>query len=225
MKCCIFVVNKWFKMANRLTRKEIGALIGRSQNYVGIYVKRGKLIEKDGLIDTDDTFNKEWITKMTAKSLEEAKEKPIPKAKSKPRPRKKTQTDISDDFEFDEVPVEKLPVRTIDALKKKKEIKKIEIQTKKEELEYLKKKEKVLPIEFVIDWAARNMRGVFGETINFGNTLIESICNDLGADTEIKLQYKKKFKQGFQEVLQLGIKKQEPESIEFAKEYSLMNKW
>ena len=213
-------------MANRLTRKEIGALIGRNQNYVGIYVKREKLIEEDGLIDTDNPVNKEWITKMTAKSLDEVKEKPIPKEKPKLRARrKKPQIDINDDVEFDEVSIEKLPARTIDALKKKKEIKKIEIITKKEELEYLKKKEKVLPIEFVIDWAGRNMRGVFGETVNFGNSLIESICNDLGADTEIKLQYKKKFKQGFQEVLQSGIKKQEPEAIEFAKEYSFMSKW
>lgn len=214
-------------MANKLTRREIGALIGRNGNYVGMYVSRGKLIEEDGLIDTDHPVNKEWIAKTVAKSSEETKKNPQPIQKPKPRPgpRKKRQIDIPDIDSLSEDDILKLPGLTIDAIKKKKEIKKIEVQTKKEELEYLKKKEKVLPIEFVIDWAGRNMRGVFGETINFGNSIIEQLCNQLGAEIDVKLEYKKKFKQGFQEVLQAGIKNQEPEALEMAKEYSIMSKW
>lgn len=208
-------------MANLLTRKELAALVNRMPQQIGVYVKRGHLIEENKRIDTDNPVNKAWIAKNTITSLKESTNNIKPKAK--PKPKQKIQ--IPDNFEFDEKDIMGMPVLTIDALKKKKEIKKIEIQTKKEELEYLKKKEKVLPIEFVIDWAGRNMRGVFGETINFGNSIIEQLCNQLGAEIDVKLEYKKKFKQGFQEVLQAGIKNQEPEALEMAKEYSIMSKW
>ena len=205
-------------MANLLTRKQIAALIGKKPNYVGIYVDRGHLIQedeknKDGefQIDTDHPINKAYIAKFTGKSLNEQ----IIKEDEKRSEEESPINDLKG----------KIKRADVDFIKKKHEIKKLQSDIQLKNLEYKKKKAKVLPLDFVIDWSGRNIRGVFGETVNFGNSIIEQICNELDADTETKLKYKKMFKQGFNEMVKDGIKKQEPEALEHAKEYSLTTKW
>lgn len=196
-------------MANLLTRKQVAALIGKTPGYVGMYIKRIQLIEENKRIDTDHPINKAYIAKFTAKNLNE-------------------QIDPDEDPEEEPLTIKlktKINKANVDYEKKKHEIKKLQTEIRLKDLEYKKKKAKVLPLDFIIDWSGRSLKGIFGEGINFGYSIIEDICNELDADTETKLKYKKMFKQGFNEVVKEGIKKQEPEALEHAKEYSLTTKW
>jgi predicted transcriptional regulator len=195
-------------VANLVTRKQIAALIGKTPNYVGMYVERKHIIEENKRIDTDHPKNKEFIAKFTTKSFESSvakEEKALP--------------------EEDNTPQGKVTPSNIDYLRKQHEVKKLQLDIQLKKIELLKKKATVLPLEFVIEWSGRNVRGAFGETVNFGNSMIEQICNEIGAGNEVKLKYKKKFKQGLNELIKNGIKKQEPEAISYAKEYAYLNKW
>lgn len=196
-------------MANLVTRKQIAALIGKTPNYVGMYVERKHIIEENKRIDTDHPKNKEFIAKFTTKSFESSVAKEEEKAVS----------------EEDNTPQGKVTPSNIDYLRKQHEVKKLQLDIQLKKIELLKKKATVLPLEFVIEWSGRNVRGAFGETVNFGNSMIEQICNEIGAGNEVKLKYKKKFKQGLNELIKNGIKKQEPEAISYAKEYAYLNKW
>lgn len=198
-------------MANLYTRKQIAELIERSPQQVRGEILRGNLIEENKRIDIHHPINRAFIAKWTTKdsnieTKKEEKEYPVIKLKANPNIKELSYSQLRD---------EKLI----------REVEKLDIETQLKNLEYKKKKAKVLPLDFIIDWSGRNIRGIFGETVNFGNSIIEQICNELDADTEIKLKYKKMFKQGFNEMVKDGIKKQEPEALEHAKEYSLTTKW
>lgn len=213
-------------MANLQTRKQIAALIKRPPTFVGTYVRRGKIEEKNGKIDIDNPVNAQWVADFMVKPVSvKTAYTPTPKTKTAIRKKKTPAEDSPIDFEVlmqeDEIAVPK----TIDGLKKLKEIKKIETETRLKNLELEKKKGQVLPLDFVIDWSGRNLRGIFGEAINFGFSMIEQLCFDLDADTETQLRFKKKFKQGLGEVIDKGIKDQMPEALQFAKEYALGTKW
>lgn len=211
-------------MAERLiTRDELSEAIGISKDSLRKYISRGKFLEvRKGHIDLEDEDNKVAIiayaskkgidcestlyNKIEENNTIEAKELP----ENKPREKKSTSN---------------LPQAELQKIKTEREVEKLDVETRLKKLELEKKKAKVLPLEFVIEWSALNIRGVFGETINFGNSIIEQLCNSLDADVKVKLEYKKKFKQGFNEILKDGIKKQKPEAITQAKEYSLLTKW
>lgn len=192
----------------KLTRKEFAAITGQTQKTIGTYVKRGVLIEENKRIDTELAKNKQFIIERNSKTLDAQ----IPKV------------EIKENKEEEEENNGIVP-SNVDFVKKQYEIQKLQVEVDIKNLELQKKKEKVLPLDFVIDWSGRNIRGAFGETVNFANSMIEDICNDLDAEIETKLKYKKKFKQGFNEILSDGIKKQLPEALRFAKDYALISKW
>ena len=56
-------------MANKLTRRDVAQLIGKTPQYIGVQVKRGKLIEKDKRIDTDNSKNKAFIAKFASRQV------------------------------------------------------------------------------------------------------------------------------------------------------------
>jgi hypothetical protein len=209
-------------MANPLSRKQLAALVGQSTAYIAVYVSRKHLIEEEvngkKFIDTDHPVNKQFLADKINKSNEAEVAKVIEQAEI----RAEKDRDFNIEIPLDDI---KINAGNLEQLKKKEEIRKIRADILLKDLEYKKKKAKVLPLEFVIEWSGRNVRGAFGETINFGNSMIEQICNEIGAGNDIKLKYKKKFKQGLNELVKNGIKKQEPEAISYAKEYAYLNKW
>lgn len=56
-------------MANLITRKQFASLIGKTPDYVGTYIRRGKIIEKNKRIDTDNSTNKAFLAKHTTKEV------------------------------------------------------------------------------------------------------------------------------------------------------------
>jgi hypothetical protein len=200
-------------------------MVNRPQTFIGTYVRRGKLIEKNGKIDIENPVNAQWVSDFMVKPLG-SKPEPKPK-KEKPAktPKKNGKQKEIPEFSIALAEEDIIIPNTIDGLKKFKEVKKLETENKLREIELEKKKGRILPLDFVIDWSGRNLRGIFGEAVNFSFTMIEQICFELDADTETQLKFKKKFKQGLSEVIAKGIKDQEPEALEFAKEYSLNSKW
>ena len=57
-------------MPNNLTRKDIAELISQSPAYIGVMIKRGKLIEKNKRIDTDNPKNKAFLSKFITREVE-----------------------------------------------------------------------------------------------------------------------------------------------------------
>ncbi|MDX5586095.1 MAG: hypothetical protein QNK20_14470 [Aureibaculum sp.] len=208
-------------MNNRIiTRDELCEATGMPIGSLRKVISRKNIIEvKKDCIDLDNEINKIYILTYSAnKGIDiepilygngEVKSDEKPEIKKPDAKKSKT----------------KLSHVELQQLKTEKEVEKLEVETRLKNLELEKKKAKVLPLDFVIDWSALNIRGIFGETVNFGNSIIEQICNELDADIEIKLKFKKQFKQGFNEILKAGIKNQKPEAVAQAKEYSLLTKW
>ena len=61
-------------MANLLSRKQVAALIGKGSSYVGTYISRWHLVEKNRKIDTDLKKNKEFLSKFITKEIERVEE-------------------------------------------------------------------------------------------------------------------------------------------------------
>lgn len=211
-------------MANLYTRKQIAELINKDAAYVGMYVHRGKLIEENKKIDISIPVNRAFIAKFTAKEVNKYYNQESEKIELSEKKTDKFKTN-EDNEEKEDSKKQNINASNVDYVKKQFEIKKLTVETRLKNLELEKKKAKVLPLDFVIEWSALNIRGIFGETVNFGNSIIEQICNELEADIKLKLKFKKQFKDGFNEILIAGIKNQKPEAISQAKEYSLLTKW
>lgn len=212
-------------MTQRLiSRADLCSTIKISDSSLRKYISRRKIIEtRKGYIDLDDEDNKVCIITYAAKKGVDAE---AALYQEKPLPESKIEIKLEDSEEKSHLKGKKTRTYSkLQTMKIEKEVEKLGVETNLKNLELEKKKAKVLPLDFVIEWSALNIRGIFGETVNFGNSIIESICNDMDADTKTKLEYKKKFKQGFNEILKEGIKNQKPEAIAQAKEYALMTKW
>jgi len=206
-----------------ITREKLCEAIKISDSSLRKYISRGVIVEESkGMIDLDDESNKICIIKYATKkgiNGEQLLYSNIPEPESE-----------SEEHVYEEEKVrgkgkKKLTHLELQTLKLNKEVDKLEVETRLKNLELEKKKAKVLPLDFVIDWSALNIRGVFGETVNFVNSIIEQMCNEMDADVTLKLKFKKQFKQGFNDILKDGIKNQKPEAIAQAKEYSLTTKW
>lgn len=113
-------------MANNLTRKEIAKLIGKGESYVGTYVRRGHLTEKNKRIDTDLKKNKIFLSKFITKEIER-------KIEQEP------------DFDISKIPINgKYGNLDIELKEHELELKKIKIQ--KEKLDLTKKQAKLIEL-------------------------------------------------------------------------------
>lgn len=203
-----------------IPKKELCKLINISDSSLRKYISRGNLIlAKKGFIDVNNDTNRSYLTNYAAKKgidIDFLLYNKEPESVNEiPKKHESTKKGKRSDLTYTQLSVIKL----------NKDIDKIEVETHLKNLELKKKKAKVLPLDFIIEWSGNNVKGIFGETVNFGNSMIEQLCNEMDANIELKLKYKKLFKLGFSGIIKDGIKKQEPEALKHAKEYSLLTKW
>lgn len=212
---------------NKLTRKEIGKLIGKPQNHVGILVSRNKLIEykkeRPFTIDIDHPVNRQYLQDNFPK-IDLPEIKGIVSYDQINRNPEINLNNVKGVGSLENIDLENISVIELDRIKKKYEISKLDADIKLKNLEFEKKQAKVLPLEFIIDWFVRGTKGTFSETINLVNKTIDGIAGEMNLSTEKKLQYKKAFKEDFNEKILNNIKNQLPEAIDAAKEYALL-KW
>lgn len=199
-----------------ITREKLCETIKMSDSSLRKFISRKVIIEeKKGFIDLDNESNKIYIIKYAAKKgidCETIFYKNVPEQK--------------EEIETGKEQPKNLTTYSRNQSKKlQNEIQKIQIDTRLKYLELEKKKAKVLPLDFVIEWSGLNIKGIFSETENFGDIIIDKICNELDADVHVKLKYRKIFREGFREVLKNGIKNQKSEALEQAHEFSLRTKW
>jgi transcriptional regulator with XRE-family HTH domain len=62
-------------MGNKLTRKELAELIGKTPSHIGTYIKRKHLVEKNKLIDINTPKNKIFVAKFLNRDLSKHYEK------------------------------------------------------------------------------------------------------------------------------------------------------
>lgn len=125
-------------MPNLLTRKEIGGLIDQSPQTIGTYIKRGKLIEKDKRIDTDHPTNKGFLNKFITKQVETEQENTESNETQRPEQKGINQGNI-------------------DYVIKQHDLKLKIIKIKKENLDYDKKKAKLIEISAASDVMQRSV--------------------------------------------------------------------
>lgn len=135
------------------TRKQLSELLkldwGNKSNRdkIGMWVKRGSIVEKDGLIDDTDPQNIYWIKKQSEK---------VPTASSKPEPQKETQGPKVEQPPLPEnTKIKKQKKGTdqeaevkwgLDIEKKELEIEKLRVDTRLQELKEEKIRGEVIPI-------------------------------------------------------------------------------
>lgn len=188
-------------MANYLKRKDIAELTGKSQQYIGVQIKRGHLIEENKRIDTDNIKNKAFLSKYLTKEIEKSENKEDQRSENK------------------------INQGNIDYVVRQHDLKLKAVRLKLETLDLEKKKGKVIPSEFVQEMMQRYVNGTFGDVINEGNKLIDELCNELESDIEIKLKYKKQLNVLVTEILKTKHKFIKDEIVEYAKEFALKTKW
>lgn len=201
----------------KLKRKDIAELANKSVQYIGVQIQRGKLIEKDKLIDTNNLTNKAFLSKYITKDLQTIE--------NKNQETNNKETNNHENEKTLEQGNSKVNQGNIDYIIKQYDLKLKTVKVKAENLELDKKKAKVMPIEFVKEMLQRYVNGTFGDVINEGNKLIDDICNETGAEIEVKLKYKKDLNNLVTEILKSKHKIIKEEVVEYAKEFALKTKW
>lgn len=128
-------------MPNLLTRKEIGQLINQSPQYVGKYVSRGHLIEKNKRIDTDHPKNKAFLNKFITREVEKEAES----------------SEIIEDGKSKIETTGKVNQGNIDYKLKKKDLELKIVKIEKEHLDLDKKKGKLIEIKAATDVMQRSV--------------------------------------------------------------------
>lgn len=200
------------------------------------YISRGKLKESQkGFINVYNPINQEWIVDYCHKNgidyvpiFDQSKTTSLPNRKPKevviPYDIEEKVQEAEKEEQSEDL--EKVISNTkLKETKLKKEIKKLEVETRLKYLELEKKKARVIPTDFSIEMTQRYLLGTVGGVVNGGNILIEQICDELGATTEQKLNYKKQLKNIINDTIKSKHEPASKEIIEYAKEYALMIKW
>lgn len=205
-----------------VTRDELSKLIHIGIDSLRKYISRDTIIEisKDR-IDLNDEHNKNCIISYCKKkgidaevliyqniTTEESPKKEAPKQDKK---RNSTKSKKS----YSELVDEKL----------EKEIIVKDVDAKLKNLEFDKKKAKVMPTEFVIEIIQRYLNGTCGAIVNSGNTMIDDICKEFKIENKDKLKLKKRLKAIVSDTVKSKHQPVTDEVIEYAKEYALMIKW
>jgi hypothetical protein len=206
-----------------VTREELSKLIHISIDSLRKFISRGVIVEisKD-VIDLNDQYNKNYIISYCKKKgidaevliyqnivAEESPKKEVPKQENKKDVSTKSKKSYS------ELVDEKL----------EKEIIVKEVDAKLKNLEFDKKKAKVMPTEFVIEIIQRYLNGTCGAIVNSGNAMIDDICKEFKIENKDRLKLKKRLKAIVSDTVKSKHQPVTDEVIEYAKEYALMIKW
>jgi hypothetical protein len=191
------------------TRKEFANLMEIKDNYLRALISKGKIVEEDGFIDTDNPINWAFISRIKNKNVNGKIEATV----IKPQPSKKNGTTKP-------IPKNTVVASTIDYEKKQAEIKKIEIEIKIKNLEYAKKKKKVIPFKLYSTNINTFLHGTVGKAKNeIGKFL------DHEFDNEDALRHKKALFMMIDYAINNSIENAINEMEREAEEYSLVTSW
>ncbi len=239
--CCAYHYICDMPKIKNISRDELRLLLKISSGSLRSYISRHKLKESSkGFLNVYNPINQDWIINYCDKKGIDYKPIFLQKDKSSLPNRKSIDPEITLPDDVFDKHEEKSPndskytgeededyesyTKLRDA-KLKKEVEKLEVETRLKNLELDKKKAKIIPVEFATEMTQRYLIGTCGGIVNAGNSLIESICDELDADVEIKLRYKKKLKLLVNDTINSKHKPVSNEIINYAKEYSLLLKW
>lgn len=224
-----------------IPRSELRLLLQMTSGSLRSYISRHKLFESQkGFLNVYNPRNQEWIIDYCDKKGIDYKPIFLQIKKDSLPNRKTIDSEISlpDDIISNEIKKPDYDSDTEDNLNKdldsytklrdnklKKEVEKLEVETRLKNLELDKKRAKIIPVEFATEMTQRYLIGTCGGIVNAGNSLIESICEELNADIEKKLEYKKKLKLLVNDTIKSKHKPVSDEIVNYAKEYSLLLKW
>jgi hypothetical protein len=190
------------------TRKQFGELCGKSAQQIGVAINRdGAVIEVNKKIDVQNPTNKAYLAKVTVAEVNKDIEK--------------IHNDQKQTENIPQQSANKLDVSNIDYVLKQHQLKKIIIETNLKNLEYAKKKKKVLPLNL----AATNINTfLIGTVGKVKNELDKFIENNFDDNDEV-LKHKKDVHSIIEETIKNNIKNAIIEMEKEADEYSLITSW
>lgn len=197
-------------MGKLYSYKEFAEICGKPYNTITANVTRKKVIvDENKKIDISDPINTGFLNKcINAQQKQKViEEKPIEKksVRSKNVPETKYSGQGSD----------------IDFEKKQAEIRKIEIDIKLRNLEYSKKKKKIIPINLAVTNINTFLAGTVGKVKNEIDKFIENEFED----SEIALEHKKHVHSLIEGAIKNSIRNAIREMEKESEEYSLMTSW
>ncbi len=192
-----------------MNRKEFAKYLDVKANHLRSLISKGKIIEENGEIDSNNPINWAFIIKKKDKVVNGT----IQSKLTKTPPRRKSANQDSS--------VMVSAVTTIDHEKKAIEIVKIKADIKLKELEYAKKKAKIIPLRLFASNINTFLIGTVGKVKNELHKFIENEFDD----NETALEHKKYISEIIDESIKNNIKSAIDEMQKEADDYSLMTSW
>jgi hypothetical protein len=179
----------------KISRKELRKLLGdMASGTFRMHISRGTLTEEDGKIDVLLAHNKEWIIEYCDKNIidwnpifetlgNNSKLKSANKVGKKNPPKPKANT-TRNDYLPDRAIISKQKLEEETAIKR--------IKKEFDEIKLLDAKNKLLPVDMVVELFKIYIPGLTKDFIINGDKIIDSLIDEMGGDYETKLKYKKK---------------------------------
>jgi hypothetical protein len=203
-------------MSKYISRLEYSKIIKKNPNYVGMYIKRHKIIEKARGIDIEDPINIAFMQKHSG-NIEPRKPKEVISQVQKEEPKESEQNQNIDR--------NKISRDNIDYIKSQHDLKLKQLKIEQGKLDVEKKQAKIVPVSFMSDSFNMYMTGNVKSIINNGNIIIERIIDELGGKFETRLKYQKEFKLMILESVEANHARAVKEIIEKAKDYAAQRNW
>lgn len=195
-----------------MNRKEFAQYLNIKPNYLRSLISKGKIIEENGEIDSNNPINWNFILKKKSEVVNG-------KMQSSPKPVKVPSIKNKATNQSSSVMI--TAITTIDHEKKAIEIVKIKADIKLKELEYAKKIGKIIPLRLFASNINTFLIGTVGKAKNELHKFIENEFDD----NEIALEHKKYISEIIDESIKNNIKSAIEEMKKEADEYSLMTSW
>lgn len=192
-----------------MNRKEFAKYLDIKANHLRSLISKGKIIEENGEIDSNNPINWNFILRKKDKVVNGTIQSKTPQAPRKQAVRQQVGSIMAS------------AVTTIDHKKKTIEIVKIKADIKLKELEYAKKKGKIIPLRLFASNINTFLIGTVGKV---KNELYKFIENEFDDNNKV-LEHKKYIS----ELIDESIKDNKESAIEEmkkeAEDYSLMTSW
>jgi hypothetical protein len=166
-----------------LTKKDFAALCGIATNVLSTYIRRGKVVCKNDLIDTTHEFNVRFLEKQAGKEKGKADKQNAPKVNQETPPAKSSPAPEVNDGEVPPLIVSERLLKFLDTQKREKEIEKLQIDIDK-------KKGIVVPSELIKPVFLQHNQFIVTEIKNFGDEFMRRIVKKYGLNVNEEAEMK-----------------------------------
>ncbi len=225
----------------RYTRKEFINLCGDalSASDLRVNIKRGKVVEDSGFIDSSNATNAEFVERWNELAKEKAQNKPKAKnsaakskAKKKPPAKKEApvkpqepeeeEPDFSDrgDALFSDHELNQATTVTLDKMIKRTSILKAQESIRLDRFKKQRLEGKVIPTDMVREIFAQHFKNVTDEFYQSADNLVTEISESIGASRDEMVKLRSKLKKEVNQAVKIAKDQSEKDILAIVEKYS-----